>query len=439
MPERFPVLSRGAALLRRTSRALLLALVAGSAAAASACTEELEGGAGCPLLCPQEQAPFRDTVLEAVVFDTTLGPFPVLGVSAGALLASRGDTLETHVVVRFDRLPDTYSPNGSTVTEGITTVDSTVLRFVVDTLVSRATGPFTLEVFDVDTTEADSVASVVQSLFRPDRKVGQLTVPAGRFADSLRIPIDDALLQDRIAARSRVRLGVRIAPGANAQLRIGALLAGQPAPRLTFDPASDTTFLPLDITPSTTLPGAETDDVLRLSYTVYTLAVRGAPSFLPGTLRVGGFPAQRAYLRFDIPSSILDSSTVVRAELLLTQRPAGGSDRGDSVGVQPMVGIARGTITDPYFATALAAAGNLAGVDSLRLVPRDSGQRVFNVVNLVRGWSTLGPDVTRFLALRIGGEGTQGAEIRFHDRTAPAALRPRLRVTYLPRTEFTLP
>jgi hypothetical protein len=218
---------------------------------------------------------------------------------------------------------------------------------------------------------------------------------------------------------------VRIAPGANAQLRIGALLAGQPAPRLTFDPASDTTFLPLDITPSTTLPGAATDDVLRLSYTVYTLAVRGAPSFLPGTLRVGGFPAQRAYLRFDIPSSILDSSTVVRAELLLTQRPAGGSDRGDSVGVQPMVGIARGTITDPYFATALAAAGNLAGVDSVRLVPR--------------GWSTLGPDVTRFLALRIGGEGTQGAEIRFHDRTAPAALRPRLRVTYLPRTEFTLP
>jgi hypothetical protein len=433
-PSRPPADWRG--WVRRAVCAPLLLL---SAVATSACTEELEGGAGCPLLCPTAQAPFRDTVIDAVSFDTTLGPFPVLGVSAAALLATRGDSLETNVIVRFDQLPDTYAPNGGAVTELITTVDSTYLRFFVDSLSTRSTGAFTIEVFDVDTTESDSVAAVVQSLFRADRKVGQLQFASATRVDSLRIPIARQLLQSRIAARGRVRLGVRIAPGGNAQLRLGALVAGQPVPRLTFDPSSDTTYRPLDIIPSTVLAGAERDDVLRLSYTVYTLAARGRLPRPAGALRVGGFPGDRAYLRVNLPPLIADSSTIVRAELLLTQMPSGSVDRGDSVGVQPLVGIARAGITDPYFSTALAVDGRLAGVDSLALVPRDSGQRVFNVVNLVRGWRSLQSDVPRFIALRIGNEGSQGASILFHDRSAAPSLRPRLRITYLPRTEITLP
>jgi hypothetical protein len=438
MPERSTAPRRPSLPAGRWRRLLLPVLLAG-AVVASACTEELEGGAGCPLLCPQQQAAFRDTVIDAIVLDTTLGPFPVLGVSAGALLAARGDSLETHVVVRFDQLPDTYAPNGLTVTEGITRVDSTYLRFFVDTLLSRASGPFTVEVFDVDTTEADSVSAVVRSLFRADRKVGEVRITAERLADSLRIPVDKELVRARIEARGRLRLGVRIAPGANVQLRVGALVAGQPVPRFTFDPSTDTTYIPLDVVPSTSLLGAERDEVLRLAYTVYTLPVRGPAPPPAGTLRVGGFPAQRAYLRIAIPAAIIDSSAIVRAELLLTQRPADGPDRGDTVGVQPFVGISRAGINDLYFATALAANGLLAGVDSVRLVPRDSGQRVINIVRLVRGWTTLDDDVPRFVALRIGGEGTQGAQVLFHGGSAPAGLRPRLRLTYLPRTEITLP
>lgn len=439
MPERFRVFPRPAAHVGRWTRRFVVPLLLVASALTSACTEELEGGAGCPLLCPQQPAPFRDTVLEAVVFDTTLGPYPVLGVSSTALLASRGDTLETHVVVRFDQLPDTYAPNGGAVTEPITTVDSTYLRFFVDSLGTRASGPVTLEVFDVDTTVTDSVAAVVQSLFRPDRKVGELRLTTATNVDSLRIPIDRQLLQSRIASRSRVRLGVRIAPGANAQLRLGALVAGQPVPRLTFDPSSDTLYRPLDIIPSTVLAGAERDDVLRLAYTVYTITARGSAPRPARTLRVGGHPGERAYLRVDIPSFILDSSTVVRAELLLTQTPAGGPDRARSVGVQPLVGISRANITDPYFATSLAVDGRLAGVDSIALVPQDSGQRVVNIVSIVRGWAALGADIPRFIALRIGGEGGQGAQVLFHDRSAAPSLRPRLRITYLPRTEITLP
>jgi len=447
MSERFPAapertLRRRWHRLRsamRTSRALLLALVVGVVAVASACTEELEGGEGCPLLCPQQQQTFRDTIIEGIDFDTTLGPYPVLGVSNGALLASRGDTLETYVVVRFDALPDFFNPNNLPVVEEITAIDSTVLRFFVDTVGSRASGPFTIEVFNVDTTASDSSAAVVRSLFRPDRKLSAVTLAGGSIADSLRIPLPDAFLLARIQERGRLRVGLRIVSPANAQLRLGALANGEPAPRLTFDPSTDTTYFPLDVTPRTSFVGAELDDVLRLAYTVYTLTARGTPHPPPGTLGVGGWPSRRAYLRFRIPPAILDSSTVVRADLLLTQLPAGGPDRADTVIVQPFVGISTSAVPDPYVATSLAANGLFAGVDFSRLAPRDSGERVFRLVNLVRSWSTLNPDVTRFIALRFEGEGSLGNEFRFFSRTAPPALRPRLRITYMPRTEFGLP
>ena len=46
---------------------------------------------------------------------------------------------------------------------------------------------------------------------------------------------------------------------------------------------------------------------------------------------------------------------------------------------------------------------------------------------------------TRALVLRSAFEGAEIGEIRFFSREAPAALRPRLRLSYIPRTEFGLP
>lgn len=432
MPERFS-LSRPAAAAAR------LLVAAAVVALAAACAPETEGGNACPLLCPQAQAPFQDTILDGVLVDTTLGPFPVLGLATGALVASRGDTLSSYVVVRFDVVPPTFNPNGEAVNEPITTVDSTALRFVVDTSGSIADGEFTLEVFDVDTTESDSTAAVVRSLFRPDRKVGEIVLPAIPDSDTLSIPISNEFASGRLADQRRIRLGLRIVPTANAQLRLGAFINGIAAPRLTFDPATDTSFIPLDVTPRTLLDGANEDESRVLAYTVYTLPATDQAELPPGVLGLGGLPGRRTYFRVELPAAILDSSTVVRAELLLTQRPAPGPDRGDSVGVQPFIGVTRNTIEDLYLATALSVNGLQGGVDSLRLVPADSGLRAVNIVNAVRAWAGRDSSLTRFIALRLNGEGFSGTQLYFHDSSAPADLRPRVRVTYLPRTEFALP
>ena len=45
-----------------------------------ACTEDIESGAACPTLCPGQQLDIIDTVITpAVVLDTTIGDFPLLG------------------------------------------------------------------------------------------------------------------------------------------------------------------------------------------------------------------------------------------------------------------------------------------------------------------------------------------------------------------------
>lgn len=423
----------------RSLRRVWSVLVIVALGSTAACTESFEGGGGCPLLCPQEQAAFRDTVLYAIAIDTTLGPYPVLGLSNGALLAARGDTLQTHLVIRFDNLPDVFNPNNASLTVPIETVDSTVLRLFVDTTGSRASGPFTVQVFDVDTPDGDTATQAIAAMFRPDRLLGERRFAGDSIKDSVRIALPDQLLESRIANRARLRLGVRIAPGSNAQLRIGAFAGGEAAPRLTFDPASDTTYAPLDVVPRTTLAGAETDDALRLAYTVYTLTIKGTPPPPAGSLVVGGWPARRTFLAFNIPRAILDSSTVVRADLLLDQRPSLSPDARDSVGVQPYITVTNPSLRDLYFVTALSANGLLAGVEPRRLVPADSGPRAFNIVNVVRSWRTTDTTTTRALALRIDGEGSIGTQVLFFNSSAPLARRPRVRITYLPRAEFALP
>ncbi len=441
MPERFSLHRARSFVLNAASvrRVGLLLFVSSTALFAAACTEDFEGGAGCPALCPQQQAPFRDTIIDAVVFDATVGPFPLLGLSAQTLLASRGDTLETYLVVRYDSVRTTFFPNNGSASANITTIDSAQLRLRIDTAGSFSKSPFTIEVFDVDTTDADTSAAVIRSLFRDDRKVSELQVVSGVGADSLRIPIPDSFLEAKIAASRRVRLGLRIATGANVQLRVQAFTAGEGDPRLLFDAATDTIYQPIVTLPRTTLPAGVDDNPLLLSRTVYALTVKGSDPLPAGTLGVGGWPANRALLRFDIPRAIRDSSTVVRAELLLTQRPSPGTDRADSIAVQPFVAVSKNSITDPYLIAALSANGSPAGLDSVLFVPQDSGQRAISIVNVVRSWSTLDSTITRAIVLRINGEGATSSELRFHDLSAPAALRPRVRITYLPRTEFALP
>jgi hypothetical protein len=141
-----------------------------------------------------------------------------------------------------------------------------------------------------------------------------------------------------------------------------------------------------------------------------------------------------------VPAHIVDSTTVVRASLLLTQAPNRRLDLHDSVYVFPVAVLAGPAITDVGSLLQFVGSPGQFGLDSLRLAPADSGVVAFEIVGLVRTWrgqsTTISP---RSVALRSAVEGQLPGEIDFFSTKAPASVRPRLRITYVPQINYGLP
>jgi hypothetical protein len=136
----------------------------------------------------------------------------------------------------------------------------------------------------------------------------------------------------------------------------------------------------------------------------------------------------------------VDSTTVVRASLLLTQSPNRRLDPHDSVYVYPLAVLAGPAITDVASLLQFVGSAGQFGLDSVRLAPADSGVVSFEIVGLVRTWrgqsTTISP---RSVALRSAVEGQAPGEIDFFSTRAPASVRPRLRITYVPQISYGLP
>lgn len=427
------------------SLARRLAAVVGLAAlaAGAACSEQLEGGAGCAAgLCPVTNAAVVDTTLDPVVLDTALAGVPVAGDLPVLLLATRpgADSLDVRAVVRFDSVPGSFAPPAGGDSVRITRVDSTAIRLTLDTSGTRFTGPVTIQAYDVDTAAAgDTVVDVLAALFRPDRLLGEVTLASPTVTgDTVSLRLSNDAFAAKAQARARLRIGLRLVSATSARVRLfGVGVGGVNAvsPVVRFDPATDTIFRAVLVFPASVTPGSSE---LARAYRAQSLPVR-VPRLTDGSdLVIGGLPARRVYMRFAVPARFIDSVDLVRASLLLTQRASGAPDALDTgVTVRPLAVLATDAVTDLRRASEFASGA--VGLDTLRVDPRGSGVRVFSVVNLLRAWRALPTNTPRALVLRATAEGAQAAELRFYSIEAAAELRPRLRLSYVPRTNFGLP
>ena len=412
----------------------LLAIVVSSVIA---CSENLEGSAGCPSLCPEQVVESRDTVLTGfVTLDTTVLGYPAIGTETRLLVASRGDTLDARAVMRFDTLTQNFSRGGSD--SAIYALDSARVNLVLDTTGTKATEPVTIEVYDVDTTVVDTSVSAALALFRPDRLIGAKTYAVTELKDSLRVPLqnDKVLAKLRGDAPRRLRIGFKLASAASAQIRIISREGGG-APTLSYDPSPDTAVHPVVNSQSSLTP---TDNpTLKSDLTDYQLVAKSLSSSAGNLLGVGGLPAQRAYLRFDLPARLVDSATVVRATLLLTQLPASSVDAGDSLTIYPQVVRAAIGLSDvPRSAGILNPP--LLEIDSLRVKPSDGGVRSIEIVGALREWKAVGTTtLQRAIVLRSSTEGASAPAALFYSSEAAAAQRPRLRLTYINEVQFGVP
>jgi hypothetical protein len=79
-------------------------------------------------------------------------------------------------------------------------------------------------------------------------------------------------------------------------------------------------------------------------------------------------------------------------------------------------------------------------VDTLRLMPGEGALRTLEIVQLVRAWRIVGSErATRALVLTAFQEGSSPGELDFYSTEAPEDVRPRLRLTYVPRRGFGIP
>jgi hypothetical protein len=402
-----------------------------------ACTEEVTGSLGCPELCKDQSAELRDTTLTGTLtIDSTLVGFPLFGTARDFTLIAQGDTADVRLVIRFDTLPNTFRHPNASVDSAITRIDSARIVFFVDTTIGRPKAPVTIEAFDVDTTAADSLRSALVPLFRPDRRIGIRTYTVSELRDTLPLPLDSSVVLAKSAAGARLRIGLRVSSTAPVRLRVAGSVF---APRLIFRVSPDTLVRRDTVVLQSKTPA---DDPISTLYAMYPIVVAGALPIPPSpVLAVGGVGGARAFLRFDIPAILVDSVQVIRASLLLNQvasRVAASSSDTVAMLVTPI--LAGAQVTDVGTIASFAGSPAAVGLDSVRLVPKDAGLRSIELVNLFRAWRDVGAENSiRAIVLRAKQEASSAAELDFVSSEGAVDLRPRLRITYVPRRGFGLP
>ena len=406
--------------------------------AAGACSEDFTGGATCPVLCPESGFQIVNETLDAVVLlDSTVRGFPLPGDESQLTLLQRfgsGDTAITAGIARFDVIPRTIPVGTDSVL--VAKIDSAELRLSVssstlDSLSRRDTlkrVPVTIEVYDVDTAATDFDTAAVRARFRPGTLIGSYTVRRDSLPDSVFVRLDTAVIRARVQA-GRLRVGLRIRSDSSMQVPIAAVNF------LRFWARSGADTITRSVGPSSSST-SEGGGLPRLDR--YLIVLRGTPPPPPQILAVGGLPAQRAYIRLSIPRRLIDSVTVIRAALVLTQAPVRGrSDDTVRVFVQANASIANVRV-DVARASLLVRARD--GLFSQRRAPSDSGLVRFELAGVIPAWRFDAEDeIPRALVFRSERESTFPTEFYFYSNEAPANLRPRIEISYIPRVDFSLP
>jgi hypothetical protein len=423
---------------RRLPAVLAVLLAAG----AGACAEALDGGASCPRLCPSQTIAVLDTVISPVLmFDSTFIGYPEIGAEPEILLATRGDTLETRAIIRFDTMTTRIAPANDTL-QSIIQVDSAYLTLVLDTARARIPTQIRFELYDVDdTVETDTLAAPVNARFTPSRRIGGITVARAFLPETLAVPVSDSAVLAKIGSRGRMRIGVRVDGSGPAWIRIGSTV-GSAGAVLSYRGSPDSTVGKIRVNPLSNYPVGTAVAAIRGALTNYVVVAKNAIPQYANTMNVGGNPGRRAYLRFNVPSHIVDSSTIVRATLILTQRPIPYGDLRDTMTIHAQVVVAGPQVLDLRRAANIISAPGLDVNDSLLVSPRDSGQKTVDMFLLLRAWKAqdalLYPP-PRAVVLRASPENVLPFEASFFNSLSPPALRPSMRISYVPSMTFGVP
>lgn len=425
--------------MSRRLRAFGLALALPLVASVGACTEDLQTGETCPLLCPGQDIEVRDTILEnIVVLDSSLVGFPFQGSEEPLLLARLGDSLDVRPVVRFDTLTRTYQRSGVETPEPITDLDSAFVNIFLRASAVPTPAQWFIDIYNVwDSTLVDTLPGQLIPLFAPGNLIGTFQGDTA-FSDSLRVrvPIDSAYLRELLATPNRrLRIGFQVRSVDPVMFLMSSFESGNGAGLVYKIITTDSTVTPLRTAqPASLTPAAPAQLAADL---VDFHVVAAAPNHaLASTFHVGGLPGSRAYLRFELPVWLTDSVGLLRAELLLSQSPTSGPAANDSLLVDVHLILANATVPNLFRAATLLSPA-VVFAPSVRVLPSEARSIRININTLVRQWNTnnTARALPTAIVLRSNTEGATAAAARFFsNESADPALRPRLRLSYTPNS-----
>jgi hypothetical protein len=425
-----------------------VALFAAAVLVLAGCQEDLAGGAACPTLCP-DTLTIKDTVLVgSAILDTavTLPGLPPLGSEQQLLLAdySQGDSpVKAVAVMRFDVLQTSIADTDTTkLPHPIVATDSAFLVINVQALADSAdttikNDSVTFLAYDVDAPATDLDTAPVRQRFS-STPIGSRRIARDSIVGQISIPVDSAFVSRHVLAKQRIRLGLRATGDKPVNIRIGSVEGGG-ASSLRYTALGDS--------------GRRTEGVVSVnthaasgpslpSLADYTLVLAGTPPSPPGVLAAGGIPSTRIFLRFKIPPELVDSSiTVVRANLELHQLPNLDFASVDTLLLQTLLVRATPEVTDIFSAALLAVdpASALLAIPPQMIPPAASRTDTIPLQGAFALWKSEHNTAIRAIELKTSNEGFDPRQYYFYSSTAADSLRPRLRLSYILRSNFGLP
>lgn len=429
----------------------VLATLAGVALVLAGCQENLAGGAACPALCP-DTLTVKDTVLfatEAIETDLTLEGSPAIGTETQLVAAdySRGgDTLRTGVVFRFDSLQRALLDTTGKPPRPITSIDTANVRISIivpstgyDTSLVRDTA-VTFVLYDVDADAPDLDTAAVRARFGATQ-LGSVTVKRDSLTGTISIPLDTGFLASHVRSGDRVRIGLQVQSDNGAQVRLNSLEGGSPT-TLQYVGHADTTRVASTVGVNTR--SASGPPIRNLADYMLVLAGAGPPP--TGVLAAGGIPSNRIFIRFNLPAALVDSSTtIVRANLELHQQGNDLYASDDSLALVTRLVRATKAITDPAQAAVLsvdpAGISPAFAVPPLIVSPSETRLDTIPLANVLLLWKREGPaTMQRAIVLQSSSQGFDPRRYYLYSGAeAVDSLRPRIRITYIPRSGFGLP
>lgn len=281
------------------------ALVALAAAAGLACQDMVSAPGVCPEFCPGGEIRVRDTLLTGVEAVGSFSGYLLPHEARQMQVVGPGGPAESRALLVFIPFNARYAGGDTTVKDSIIQTDSLSVRL---NIVRRNVGVsgLTLAFHEIPITlDSATTYGDMSPFFQDSTLVATLSVPDSLVKDTVRATFPAAALRHFGPESLQVGIGVRISSPDPAFVSL--------ASDSIASAALMTRFVQLDS--STGTAQVTRSDSWGLRFKTFVADPGGFPT--NGGLTVGGAAGARAFVNLNLPASLVDSTLVVRATLLL--------------------------------------------------------------------------------------------------------------------------